>query len=129
MDKRQYKRVMEQIQMSDACEQRILDAVHNSEMPKPKKHITLRKKAGIAIAAAACVAVVSVFSVTAAQNNNLLEKLFPWAESVDVPETAVFTNGQIESFTVDGMDGLDITPVGVVNDAKKCLSDDANCSQ
>ena len=44
MDKRQYKRVMEQIQMSDACEQRILDAVHNSEMPKPKKHITLRNK-------------------------------------------------------------------------------------
>lgn len=57
-------------------------------------------------------------SVAAAQNTSLLEKLFPWAESVDVPETAVFTNGQIESFTVDGMDGLDITPVGVVNDAK-----------
>lgn len=30
----------------------------------------------------------------------------------------MFTNGQIESFTVDGMDGLDITPIGVVNDAK-----------
>ena len=37
MDKRQYKRVMEQIQMSDACEQRILDAVHRQEMPKRKK--------------------------------------------------------------------------------------------
>ena len=50
MDKRQYKRVMEQIQMSDACEQRILDAVHRQEMPKRKKTITLRKKAGIAVA-------------------------------------------------------------------------------
>lgn len=118
MDKRQYKRVMEQIQMSDACEQRILNAVHRQETPKRKKTITLRKRAGIAIAAAACVAAVSVFSVAAAQNTNLLEKLFPWAESVDLPETAVFTNGQIESFTVDGMDGLDITPIGVVNDAK-----------
>lgn len=55
MDKRQYKRVMEQIQMSDACEQRILDAVHRQEMPKRKKTITLRKRAGIAVAAAACV--------------------------------------------------------------------------
>ena len=118
MDKRQYKHVMEQIQMSDTCEQRILDAVHRQETPKRKKTITLRKRAGIAVAAAACVAAVSVFSVAAAQNTNLLEKLFPWAESVDVPETAVFTNGQIESFTVDGMDGLDITPIGVVNDAK-----------
>ena len=118
MDKRQYKRVMEQIQMSDACEQRILDAVHRQEMPKRKKTITLRKRAGIAVAAAACVAAVSVFSVAAAQNTSLLEMLFPWAESVDTPETAVFTNGQIESFTVDGMDGLDITPIGVVNDAK-----------
>lgn len=118
MDKRQYKRVMEQIQMSDTCEQRILDAVHRQEMPKRKKTITLRKKAGIAVAAAACVAAVSVFSVAAAQNTSLLEMLFPWAESVDTPETAVFTNGQIESFTVDGMDGLDITPIGVVNDAK-----------
>ena len=52
MDKRQYKRVMEQIQMSDACEQRILDAVHRQEMPKRKKTITLRKRAGIAVAAA-----------------------------------------------------------------------------
>ena len=118
MDKRQYKQLMEQIQMSDACEQRILNAVHQTKMPQLKKHITWRKRAGIALAAAACVAVVSVFSVAAAQNTSLLEKLFPWAESVDVPETAVFTNGQIESFTVDGMDGLDITPVGVVNDAK-----------
>lgn len=118
MDKRQYKRVMEQIQMSDTCEQRILDAVYRQETPKRKKTITLRKRAGIAIAAAACVAAVSVFSVAAAQNTNLLEMLFPWAESVDVPETAVFTNGQIESFIVDGMDGLDITPIGVVNDAK-----------
>ena len=118
MDKRQYKQLMEQIQMSDACEQRILNAVHQTKMPQLKKHITRRKRAGIALAAAACVAVVSVFSVAAAQNTSLLEKLFPWAESVDVPETAVFTNGQIESFTVDGMDGLDITPVGVVNDAK-----------
>ena len=118
MDKRQYKQLMEQIQMSDACEQRILNAVHQTKIPQLKKHITWRKRAGIALAAAACVAVVSVFSVAAAQNTSLLEKLFPWAESVDVPETAVFTNGQIESFTVDGMDGLDITPVGVVNDAK-----------
>lgn len=118
MDKRQYKQLMEQIQMSDACEQRILNAVHQTKMPQLKKHITWRKRAGIALAAAACVAVVSVFSVAAAQNTSLLEKLFPWAESVDVPETAVFTNGQIESFTVDGMDGLDITPIGVVNDAK-----------
>lgn len=118
MDKRQYKQLMEQIQMSDACEQRILNAVHQTKMPQLKKHITWRKRAGIALAAAACVAVVSVFSVAAAQNTSLLEKLFPWAESVDVPETAVFTNGQIESFTVNGMDGLNITPVGVVNDAK-----------
>ena len=30
MDKRQYKQLMEQIQMSDACEQRILDAVRQT---------------------------------------------------------------------------------------------------
>lgn len=30
MDKRQYKQLMEQIQMSDACEQRILNAVHQT---------------------------------------------------------------------------------------------------
>ena len=118
MDKRQYKQLMEQIQMSDACEQRILNAVHQTKMPQLKKHITWRKRAGIALAAAACVAGVSGFSVAAALNTRLREKLFPWADSVDVPDTAVCTNGQIESFTVDGMDGLDITPVGVVNDAK-----------
>lgn len=40
MDKRQYKQLMEQIQMSDACEQRILNAVHQTKMPQLKKHIT-----------------------------------------------------------------------------------------
>lgn len=36
MDKRQYKQLMEQIQMSDACEQRILNAVHQTKIPQLK---------------------------------------------------------------------------------------------
>ena len=44
MDKRQYKQLMEQIQMSNACEQRILNAVHQTKMPQLKKHITWRKR-------------------------------------------------------------------------------------
>ncbi|WP_295215677.1 hypothetical protein [Ruminococcus sp.] len=119
MDKRQYKRVMEQIRMSDACEQKILAAVQKGEQPvSAKPRVTWKKKAAIAIAAVACVSVVSVCSVAAAQHVSVLQLLFPEMTVEEVPGSAVNLYGTMENFTVTGMEGMTITPSAVVHDAR-----------
>lgn len=117
MDKQQYKRVMEQIRMSDACEQRILAAVQNGGQPVSAKfRVTWKKKTIVAAATAACVSVVSVLSVAAVQNASLLQLLFP--TKTEVVDTALQAEDGLENFTVSGFDGVTIEPLGVVRDAK-----------
>lgn len=119
MDKRQYERIMEQIRMSDDCEQKILDMVQNGQQPAPAKpRVTWKKKAAIVFAAVMCVSVVSVCSVAAAQNVGLLQWLFPEMTVEEVPESAVSLYGTMENFTVTGMEGMTVTPSAVVHDAR-----------
>lgn len=119
MDKQQYKHVMEQIQMSDTCAQKILDIVQQEGKSKPlvKKRVTWEKRSLIAAAVAACISVVSIFSVTAAQHTEILHLLFPEKETVN--ETAVQTNMGIENFSYTGFEDVKLTPVGAVADAKQ----------
>ena len=62
--------------------------------------------------------VIVSFSAAAAQNRSLLELLFPQTETTSVSEQLIATNGTMEHVTVSGMNGWDVTPVGVVNDAR-----------
>lgn len=119
MDKQQYKRVMEQIQMPESCEKRILETVQTKKAPTTGKlRFSWKKKTLVAVAVAMCVGVVSVFSVAAVQNINLMQLLFPEAEEITVSDTAVRETGKVEDYSVVGLDDMTITPIGVLNDAK-----------
>lgn len=105
--------------MPASCEQRILEQIQQQDAFEPRHHrFSWQKKLGIAVAAAVCISVVSVFSAAAAQNRSLLELLFPQTETTSVSEQLIATNGTMEHVTVSGMNGWDVTPVGVVNDAR-----------
>ena len=112
MDKKQYQQLMEQIQMPASCEQRILEQIQQQDAFEPRHHrFSWQKKLGIAVAAAVCISVVSVFSAAAAQNRSLLELLFPQTETTSVSEQLIATNGTMEHVTVSGMNGWDV-PAG-----------------
>ena len=92
MDKKQYQQLMEQIQMPASCEQRILEQIQQQDAFEPHHHrFSWQKKLGIAVAAAVCISVVSVFSAAAAQNRSLLELLFPQTETTSVSEQLIAT--------------------------------------
>lgn len=104
--------------MPASCEQRILEQIQQQDAFEPRRRFSWQKKLGIAVAAAVCISVVSVFSAAAAQNRSLLELLFPQTAATSVSEQLIATNGTMEHVTVSGMNGWDVTPVGVVNDAR-----------
>ncbi len=105
--------------MPDTCEQKILRAVQNSSeiQQTEKSRITWKKRAVIAGAVAACISVVSVVSVAAAQNTDMLHLLFPEKEQIN--DTAVEIQTGIENFSYTGFDGMTLTPIGVAADAKQ----------
>lgn len=68
MNSKQYKQVMQQIQMPASCEQSILNQIHAPSQPKTVHHS--KRHGWIAAAAAACIAITSVVTVSAARDSN-----------------------------------------------------------
>lgn len=117
MDRQTYKQVMDQIRMSDACEQKIQCAIKQGAQTRENPHHTVWKKVITALTAIVCVGVVGAFSVAAAQQINLWELFF--SKAAEVTEPAVQTVSGVQNFAVSGFDGFTLEPMGVMHDAKQ----------
>lgn len=108
---------MDQIRMSDACEQKIQCAIKQGAQTRENPHHTVWKKVITALTAIVCVGVVGAFSVAAAQQINLWELFF--SKAAEVTEPAVQTVSGVQNFAVSGFDGFTLEPMGVMHDAKQ----------
>lgn len=119
MEKQKLQHIMNQIQMSDICEQQIISAVQQKDM-QPNQTSAPRhwKRRILGITAAVLgISAISMYTVAAVQDKTILELLFPDTETIEVAETAV-GNCSIIDFTITDIEDITVTPMGAVRDSR-----------
>ncbi len=97
MNSKQYKQVMQQIQMPASCEQSILNQIHAPSQPKTVHHS--KRHGWIAAAAAACIAITSVVTVSAARDSNWFGLFFQGQTDHSMQEAAATQTGSVTAWS------------------------------